>query len=176
MLRPLCLSDQMCKLRKQRCLLQSSVFSLCCFETHPALLCLFTHNTWHTSWQKDTPVFSVGGTCWVLGGGRVTKENEIPTCSQVGGNEELTPEQPNEMIFSGDHFWRESCRIPKYTSKPFSSLENCHWYHFIPANTISQLISLSLLPPSSPSTTAGLGKSFWKHKSIVDIPLLQSSP
>ena len=74
------------------------------------------------------------------------------------------------------YFWGQSYHIPKYTSKPFSSLENCHRYHFILANTISQLISLSLLPPSSPSTTAGLGKSFWKHKSIVDIPLLQSSP
>ena len=74
------------------------------------------------------------------------------------------------------YFWGQSYHIPKYTSRPFSSLENCHRYHFILANTISQLISLSLLPPSSPSTTAGLGKSFWKHKSIVDIPLLQSSP
>ena len=43
----------------------------------------------------------MGGTRWALGGARVTKEDEGPSHSQVGGNEELTPEQPNEMILSG---------------------------------------------------------------------------
>ena len=53
------------------------------------------------SQQNDTRVFSVGGTHWALGGAGVTKEDEGPAHSQVGGNEELTPEQANEMVFSG---------------------------------------------------------------------------
>lgn len=52
----------------------------------------------------------------------MTKEDEVPAHSQVGGMKS-TPEQPNEMIFSGDHFWGQKGHIPKYTSKPSSSLK-----------------------------------------------------